>query len=424
MKKLKVVLIGAGNRGITYTDIMSRNPEKFEVVAVAEPIETRRNHVKELHNIPDNMCFEDFAPLFELGKIADIALVATMDRDHFAPAMKAIELKYDLLLEKPITPTPEECVALKNAAIKNGVKVVICTVLRYTPVFNHLKDIIDSGKIGEVMSINHEECVGNIHQSHSFVRGNWGNEGRSSNMLLQKTCHDFDILQWLLGKKCKSVQSFGKLSYFKRENAPEGATEYCIEGCPHGETCRFNSVKLYLENKGPYADWFRTTATRLFDPTDEDVERAIRETQYGKCVYKCDNDVVDHQTVNMLFEDDVTITFSMNAFNKGGRHIHIFGTQGEITAAIDGNEPITVHDFINDTTEQIDYHGVDGVTGGHGGGDEGIIETLYGYMIGEYKGKSVPDIEESCYNHLITFAAEKSRLTGKVVDIEDYIKSF
>ena len=422
MKKLKVILIGAGSRGMGYTDIMHKHPEKFEVIAVAEPIESRRNHVRDLHNIPECMCFDDYVPLLRLGKIADIAVVATMDRDHFAPAMDAIALGYDLLLEKPITPTPEECVKLTNFAVEKGVKVIICTVLRYTLVFNALKDIIDSGKIGKVMSINHEENVGNIHQSHSFVRGNWGNEGRSSNMLLQKTCHDFDILQWLISKKCKSIQSFGTLSYFKKENAPEGATEYCIDGCPHAETCRFSAVKLYLESDDNA--WFRPACARVCNPTDADVEKAIRETQYGKCVFKCDNDVVDHQTVNILFEDDITVTFSMNAFNKGGRNIHIYGTEGEVTAAIDGNKPIKVYDFNSNTESEIEYSGLDGILGGHGGGDDGIIETLYDYLTGNYFGKSVPTIEESCYNHLITFAAEESRRTQKVVDFEEYVKSF
>ena len=422
MKKIKVILIGAGGRGDCYTSYMAKMPEKFEVIAVAEPIDSRRENIKKRHNIPDEMCFTDYKPLLALGKIADLAVVATMDRDHFEPAMMAIDLKYDLLLEKPITPTPEECVKLTENAKKNNVRVVICTVLRYTQVFNHLKEIIDSGRLGDVMAINHEECVGNVHQSHSFVRGNWGNSERSSVMLLQKSCHDIDILQWLLGKKCVKVQSFGTLSYFTEKNAPAGAPERCIEGCPVAETCPYNSVKLYLDDKEN--DWFRGAATREINSTDEMVEKALRETLYGKCVYKCDNDVVDHQVVNMLFEDDITVTFTMNAFNKGGRFIHIMGTKGEVRAAISGDEPIRVYDFDSKSEIEIPYSGVDGVVGGHGGGDEGIVRTLYSYLIGEYNGNAVPTIDESCYNHLVVFAAEKSRATNTVVDVEEYINSF
>ena len=420
MKKLKVILIGAGNRGGVYTDVMSDLPEQFQVVAVAEPRDSRRERIQQKHNLPDNMCFTDYKPLLALGKIADIALIATMDRDHFEPAMMAIDLGYDLMLEKPITPTPEECIALTENAKKHGVRIVICTVLRYTPLFIKLKEIIDSGRIGKVMSINHEECVEFVHQSHSFVRGNWGNSERSSVMLLQKSCHDIDILQWLLGKKCKKVQSFGSLSYFTAENAPEGAPERCIEGCPVGDTCIYNSVKLYLESD---SNWFRSAATKLVKSTDEDVKKSLLESNYGKCVFHCDNDVVDHQTVNMLFEDDVTVTFTMNAFNTGGRYINIYGTKGEIRAALKGDAPIRVYDIVSKETEEIPSSGTDGVLGGHGGGDAGIVRTLYSYMVGEYNGVSVPTIEESCYNHLITFAAEHARNTGTVVDVEEYINN-
>lgn len=414
-----MIVIGAGNRGETYSNHMLKMPEKFEIVAVAEPIESRRNYIKECANIPDDRCFTDFKSLLELGKIADIAIVATMDRQHFEPTMKAIELGYDLLLEKPIAPTADECLKITKAAKDKGVKVLICTVLRYTDLFNTIKDIIDSGKIGKVMSINHEECVGNIHQTHSFVRGNWGNSKRSSNMLLQKSCHDLDILQWLIGKKCKKIQSFGTLSYFTEKNAPEGAPDYCIQGCPKADSCTYNAVKLYYEDKKN--NWFRTTSTHEHSPTDEDVMNAISNTQYGKCVYKCDNDVVDHQTVNMIFEDDITVTFTMNAFNLGGRFIHIMGTKGEIRASLDNNEPIKVSYFSTQKTEEIPAHGKDGITGGHGGGDAGIINALYDSLNDIYTGNSIPDIQESCYNHLLVFAAEHSRKNGTVVDIDAFI---
>ena len=240
LKKIKVVLIGAGNRGIIYTDIMAEMSDKFEVVAVAEPIASRREYIKEKHSISEDMCFDDWAPLFQKGKIADMAIIATMDRDHYNPSMKAIELGYDLLLEKPISDNPEECKNIAKAADEAGVKVVICTVLRYTPFFMRLKEIITDGELGDIISVDHKECVGNIHQSHSFVRGNWGNEERSSCMLLQKCCHDMDIIQWLIDKPLKRVQSYGTLSHFTKENAPAGSPDYCIDGCPEADTCFYN----------------------------------------------------------------------------------------------------------------------------------------------------------------------------------------
>lgn len=421
MKKLKVIIIGAGSRGIIYNDEMLKLPSNYEVVGVAEPIESRRNYIKNSNSLPDDRCFTDYKPLLALGKIADIAVISTMDRQHFEPAMKAIEIGYDLLLEKPIAPTAEECIKITRAAKQKGKKVLICTVLRYTDLFVTLKNLINSGKIGDIISINHEECVGNIHQSHSFVRGNWGNEERSSGMLLQKSCHDIDLLQWLIGKKCLKVQSFGALTYFTERNAPKGAPEYCIQGCPAGETCPYNAVKLYLDDK--QNQWFRTTCAREYAPSDDDIINSISKTQYGKCVYKCDNNVVDHQTVNMLFEDDITVTFTMNAFNRGGRFIHIMGTRGEIHATLADDQPITVYSFETKNTKTIDAHGKNDISGGHGGGDAGIIRALYDYMLGQYHGSSVPDIEGSCYNHLIAFAAEEARKSGNVVKVQSFIEN-
>lgn len=421
MKKLKVILIGAGDRGNIYTYNMNQCPDKFEVIAVAEPLKERRERIKNRHNIPDDMCFENWPELLKKGKIADVAIIATMDRGHFEPTMEAINQGYDILLEKPVSPNPAECLKIAEAAEKKGVRVLVCHVLRYTDMFITLKNLLNEGKIGDIVSINHEECVGNVHQSHSFVRGNWGNSTRSSFMLLQKSCHDMDILQWLIGKKCRKVQSFGTLSYFTERNAPAGAPERCIDGCPAADTCPYNSVKLYYEDKKNM--WFRCASTQKPNPTDEDVEKALRETQYGKCVFKCDNDVVDHQTVNLLFEDDITVTFTMNAFNKGGRFIHLMGTKGEIRAALDGETPITYYDFLTKETSEIDIVASNSITSGHGGGDMGIVTALYDYIALDKKSVSISDISVSCDNHIIVFAAEEARKTGKVIDIEEFKKA-
>lgn len=418
-QQLTVAVIGAGNRGETYTDIMAAMPDKFKVVAVAEPIESRRKNIQAKHNIPDELCFEYDHELLASGKLADVAIISTMDQQHFEPAMKAISLGYDILLEKPVSPDPKECEMIAQHAAKNGVRIVVCHVLRYTPFFITLKQLIQEGKIGEVVSINHEECVGNVHQSHSFVRGNWGNQERASCMLLQKSCHDMDILQWLLDKKCEKIQSFGSLTHFRKENAPEGSPERCIDGCPHGETCPYNAIKLYLDDKKN--DWFRSTCARIPNPTDDDIDKALRTTQYGKCVYKCDNDVVDHQTVNMLFEDGITVTFSMNAFNRGGRHIHIMGTKGEIHGNMRADEkPIQLFDFETRQTYDIELRTGDDISSGHGGGDEGIVHSIYDYFNGDDTNISVSDIRTSVDNHLIVFAAEKARSEMSVVDLETY----
>jgi len=306
--------------------------------------------------------------------------------------------------------------------------VLICHVLRYTNFFKAIKDIIDSGEIGEVMNIQHIEGVGNVHQSHSFVRGNWGNSKRSSFMLLQKSCHDMDILAWLIGKPCTAVQSFGSLSYFTEENAPEGAPARCIDGCPHADTCPYNAVKLYLEetNESGRGNWFRRASTHLIAPTDADVEKVLRTTEYGKCVYRCDNDVVDHQVVNAQFGDNVYVSFTMSAFNKGGRYLRVMGTKGEIAGNAENNK-ITVYNLETGTSREHDCNsrvGGSTIVSGHGGGDQGIIAALRDLLCG-ITSKSVCGIRESCDNHMIAFAAEESRLAGgKLVRMDEFMKKY
>ena len=424
MKK-KVILIGAGGRGYTYTNIMKDNfSDYYEVVAVAEPINERRNYIKEKHSLPDEMCFTTWEPLLAMPKLADIALICTMDRDHVAPALAAIEVGYDLMLEKPAGATPEECRAIQRAAEKKGVFVLICHVLRFTKFFMALKNIVDSGKIGRVMNIQAIEAVNNIHQSHSFVRGNWRNSDESSPMILQKTCHDFDIISWILGKKCKRVQSFGSLSHFTRENAPADAPEYCIEGCPHADTCYYNAVKLYTGTHNR-SGWFQNAATKKFNPTPEDCEKAARETDYGKCVYKCPNNVVDRQVVNLEYEDGTVVSFTMSAFNKGGRNIRIMGTDGELSGNA-GDNFVSLYSFATEQIEKIDLDSGfldDSILSGHGGGDAGIIKALKDLIEG-IPNKSICDIAESCDNHMIAFAAEESRVMGTIVDMDEFSARF
>ncbi len=419
-KKLKAIVIGCGNRGDIYTKCMS--PDLFEVVAVADPVEAKRNLIKDRWNVPDEMCFESWETLLEKDKFADIALVCTMDRMHREPSVKAMEKGYDLLLEKPVASTPEDCVAILNAAKQYNRKVLVCHVLRYAPFFVKLKELVDGGLIGDVVAIEHDECVGNIHQSHSFVRGNWGNSKKSSSMILQKTCHDMDILQWIIGKKCKSVSSFGSLTYFKKENAPEGAPDYCIEGCPKANECFYNAVDIYYEN--PDDPMKKCIITQKDDPTDDEIMQALRTTQYGKCVFKCDNDVVDHQVVNLEFEGGATVAFTMCAFNEGGRHIRVMGTKGELVGNMDDScfdfysFATKTHETIKSSDKPIGATIVDG----HGGGDGEIIKTLYKYVAFGEGNNQLSEIDISVENHLIAFAAEKSRVEHRVIDIEDYKK--
>lgn len=419
MKKLSMIVIGAGGRGRTYTGFANKHPDMYEVVGVAEPLDVRREYIIKRHPKAAEHAYTHWKDILAVPKFADIAIISTMDRMHMEPALKAIELGYDLLLEKPIAPTPEECKVLVDAAEKKGTRILVCHVLRYTNFFRALKKFIDSGKLGRVMSIVHTEGVGNLHQSHSFVRGNWHNSEESSFMLLQKSCHDLDILQWLIGKECKRVQSFGSLSYFTAANRPEGAPDYCLDGCPKADTCRFHAKTVYL---GTAKTWMRNAVCENPEATDEEVLEALKRGRFGRCVFACDNDVVDHQVVNMEFEDDITVTFSMNAFNPGGRDIRIMGTEGELIASM--SKPIAYYTPLSTAkTEEINLiesAGDESIAGGHGGGDTGIMFALHDLVSENKASESVCPIRTAYKNHLIAFAAEESRHTGKVVSLDEY----
>lgn len=421
MKKIKMILIGAGDRGTTYADLGAEYCPEFELVGVADPDPIRRNYIKEKFSLSDDVCSENWETILDRTKFADAAIIATQDHLHFAPAMKAISLGYHLLLEKPVAPTPEECIQISEAAQKKGVEVVVCHVLRFTPFFRLLKQLIDEDRIGKVVNIIHFEGVGNVHQSHSFVRGNWRNKQESAPMILAKSCHDLDIIQWLLNQRCTRVQSFGGLSYFRKENMPENAPEYCYQGCPVEADCPYSALKIYEQRTFPP---FVQTATRKHQPTDEDIHRAITESDYGKCVFRCDNDVVDHQVVNLEYEDGATVSFTMSAFNCGGRKLRIMGTKGEIYAEM-SNDFVTLFDFKTRQETKINISDAvsdESIQGGHGGGDRGIIRAFCQFLAGSYQGNSITQIQTSVENHMTAFAAEESRCNGTVISLSDYIK--
>lgn len=419
MEKIKVILIGAGNRGTTYVRLGHNHCSEFDLVGVADPDPIRRNYVKEMFSLPDSACFERWEDILALPKMADAAIIATQDQMHFEPAMKAISLGYHLLLEKPAAPTPEECFKIAEAAEQKGVHAIVCHVLRFTPFFTLLKRLIDEGRVGRIMNIIHVEGVGNIHHSHSFVRGNWRNTAQSTPMILAKSCHDIDILQWLLGKRCTRVQSFGSLSYFCKENMPEGAPKKCVEGCPKTD-CPYHAATVYHPGQK-----FVRHATKKHFPTEDDIRDAITHTNYGTCVFQSDNDVVDHQTVNLEYEDGATVAFTMSAFNKGGRKIRIMGTKGEIEGDMAQNF-VTLYDFQTMQTEKImipDAVTDETIHGGHGGGDFGIVRAFCQFFTGTYEGNAITDIRTSVENHLVSFAAEESRLNGQVITMDEYIKA-
>ena len=415
MSTITAILIGAGLRGVTYTDYALRNRNEVKIIAVAEPDRERRERFKALHQIKHENCFDSWEQLLSGPKMADAAIICTQDRMHFKPTMKAMELGYDVLLEKPMSVNPEECIRLGAYANEHKRILDICYVLRYTPFFMALKKLLESGKIGRLISVQHNENVGYWHMAHSFVRGNWRNSDESSPMILQKSCHDMDILRWLVGADCANISSFGELTYFKAENAPEGAPLRCLDGCIHQNECAYYAPKLYLsEDTG----WPASAISN--DHSYEARFKALKEGPYGRCVYQCDNNVVDHQVVGMEFTNGVTAAFTMCAFaNEISRTIKLMGTEGEIRGAMEKNE-LEVKNFATGT---VDVIRLQEEQAGHGGGDDGIMKDFISLLQSQ---KTDVDycIDDSVHSHLMAFAAEKSRLDKKIVNMAKYTDEF
>ena len=409
MRPVTAVVLGAGSRGSTYAGYAKEHPEELRIVAVAEPREDRRNILADELNVPQSGRFSSWQELLEHPRMADCVFVCTLDDEHTAPATKAMEMGYHVLLEKPMSNTEEECRAIVKAAGRNGRKLAVCHVLRYTPFYMTLKKLIDQGRIGEVTTINQIENVGYWHQAHSFVRGNWRTVRETSPMILQKSCHDMDIILWLMGKECVRVQSFGSLRHFRPENAPEGAPERCLDGCPHEKSCPYYAPSLYMDmnRTGWPVDVIST------DLSEEGRQKALEEGPYGRCVYHCDNDVVDRQVVNLEFEGGGVATFTMTGLSADFcRQLKIFGTKGQIEANM-GTKKIVLHRF-GEEKEDIALDMGD-ENSGHGGGDYGIVRDFIRIL--RVGGESRSSAEISLQSHLICFAAEKSRTEHIVVEL-------
>ena len=409
---MKFVLIGAGSRGMTYGPWAVKHG--MEIAALAELRPDRRKSAAQELGVPEERCFADASQVFALGKIADAAIIATMDRDHYGHVMQALDCGYDILLEKPISPNPKECIAIEEKANALGRRITVCHVLRYTNFFSQIKEILDSGELGKIVAIKHSENIGNFHMAHSFVRGNWRNDTLSSPIIMQKSCHDLDILLWLTGAHCTKVAAFGSLSYFKESNAPEGSTERCLS-CPAAESCRFDARKCYLPMLGQWP-----TDVVCLEQTEQALLEALKTGPYGRCVYRCDNNVCDHMSIAMEFDNGVTATFSLTAQTSAcHRNLHIMCEDGEIEAD-DGLRRIVVRRHVSsqaDTfTERIINVRTNG--SGHGGGDAGIMENFTSSRM-----ETRSSISQSVESHLMACAIEQSRLSGTVVDMHQYRES-
>lgn len=407
-----VAVLGAGQRGTIYAEYFLEHPGIGKVVAAAEPDPERLRKFAEAHRIPEQRQYRTSQQFLALPKQCDAVLICTMDRLHYDAAMSAFEKGYHVFVEKPMSPDPEQSLAMAKKAEEKGLLLMVGHVLRYTPFFHKLKTIVEAGTIGEIVSVDMIENVEHIHFSHSYVRGNWASSARSSFMLLSKSCHDIDVLHWLIDRPCVRVSSFGSLQHFTPNNAPEGSTDRCLDGCAVERSCPYSARKVYLERD----TWYRA----ITNADDKEGRlKAIQEGPYGRCVYRCDNDAVDRQIVAMEYEGGVTASFSMIGLTHDNtRTIKIFGTKGQIRGHMSKNE-IEIARFDG----EIECIRPKVHRGGHGGGDHFIIEDFMIQLQSGRSGGGRASGASSADSHLITFAAEESRIRGQVVTLASYVEA-
>ncbi|AZN43150.1 Gfo/Idh/MocA family protein [Paenibacillus albus] len=417
MKPITAALIGAGQRGAgAYAPYALDHPEEIRFVAVADGDPERRERFAQTYEISEANTFSDWEDFLTRPKMADAVIICTQDKMHFEPTIKALEMGYHVLLEKPMSPDPLECFIMGEYAEKYDRVLSICHVLRYTDFFAKIKDLVAGGSIGKLVSIQHTENVEHGHQAHSFVRGNWSKSEVSSPMILAKSCHDMDILQWIIDEECTQVSSFGSLAHFRKESAPEGAPMRCLDGCPVQDTCPYYAPRIYLERDDWVGKVLRSVVSN--DTSDEGVISSLKTGPYGRCVYHCDNDVVDHQVVNLEFASGVTVAFTMCAFTfEGGRSVKLMGTQGQIRADMEKN----VIEVTNFSTRETETILLDTDAAGHGGGDTNIMRDFVRQVRSDGMEKGLTSAKASVQSHLIAFAAEKSRLEGRIIKMQEYI---
>jgi predicted dehydrogenase len=408
-----LAIAGAGSRGRSHARHAQASGAR--IVAVAEPRAEVRAAFAAEFAVPEDNVFQTWEELARAGRVADAVVIATQDAMHAGPAVAFAGLGYAILLEKPMAPTEADSRRIAEAAEAAGILLTVCHVLRYTPYTRVLKALIDSGRIGDIAAIQHLEPVGWWHQAHSFVRGNWSTEADSSPMLLAKSCHDIDWLMHIMGERPSRISSFGSLLHFRPENKPAQAADRCLD-CAVESTCPYSARRIYLNFLAKQPDkWPITVLTQ--DSSEAGVIGALREGPYGRCVYNGDNDVVDHQVVDLEFAGGATASFTMSAFTRlEHRKTRIFGTRGLIEG--DGVR-LRITDFLTDTDEEIDTgSSAAEAAGDHGGGDPDLVAAFLEAVRTGDRSHVLTDAASSLDSHLVVWAAEEARRSGTVVSLD------
>ncbi len=419
VRPLKLACIGCGARAQTYSQLVVRHPERFEIVAGADPVPERVEKIRRFSGRSDFQAFASAEALLAAGKLADVVIGATQDNYHFEHCRGALTQGYNVLLEKPIATRLEHVLEIERLAASAQRRVMVCFVLRFAAFYRKVREIIQSGLLGELVSIQANEGVVPWHQAHSFVRGHWSVVANSSPMILSKCCHDTDIVHWLVGRPCRKVASFGSLEYFRPERAPAGATARCTDGCAVAKKCPYDALRYAGDMRVP---WLGMVYDRAAEATPQEIAAWLRASPWGRCVYHCDNDAVDRQVLAMDFAGGVTGTFTMTAF-ENGRHIEVYGSRGVLKGGETYRKHFGSHLVFFPHEGEPQRYTVQAEDSGyelHGGGDPGLVNCLYEEMTKPPGAALEAGLEDTVHSHVIAFAAEEARVTARTVDLEEF----
>ncbi len=428
--KLSCIIVGAGHRALGYASYAKTHPQELEVVGVADPSALRRRQTAERFGLTASQCFRSAEELAEKPKLADFVINGTIDHQHVPTSLPLLERGYDMLLEKPFATSEEEMWQLVRAARKNKAKVAICHVLRHAPFYAAIRQKIAEDVVGDIINIQATEHVSYHHMAVGFIRGKWNKTDYcGSTMLMAKSCHDLDLIAWMkAGIYPRSVSSFGSNFQFEPENAPKGAGTRCLTDCPIEieETCLYSARKHYIDHPNRWSFYVWDSLEAIEEPTIEDKIESLKTSPYGRCVWKTDMTVVDHQSVIVEFTDGSTATLNMiGGSSKPSRSIHIIGTEGEIQGCLEDSrfvirhiDPRPGHEYAETVIDLNVTGDMTGTHGGHAGGDERLVVDFLNYLRGEPHSLSTTDLETSISGHLIGFCANKAAAEKRVIEID------
>ena len=427
-RPVTAIVVGAGNRGMGYSSFALRNPDELRIVGVAEPSDRRRAIAAETFDIPDEMCFGSAEELAGRPQLADVVINGTMEMEHVSTAIPLMAAGYDMLLEKPFATSEPDMWRLVGASREHGRKLMICHVLRYAPFYRAIKERIAAGAVGEVINIQTNEHVSYHHMAVAFIRGKWKSQAETgSSFLMAKCCHDLDMIMWMKsGVMPTAVSSFGANNQFRADRAPEGAGTRCLVDCEIEADCDYSARKHYLDNPDRWS-FYVWKALDHPDPTPEERVELLNTSDYGRCVWRSDNDLVDHQSVAIEFEDGATATHNLfGGSARPTRTIHILGTTGEILGVFEdsrfvvrGLDPRPGREYSEEVVDLNVTGDMHGARGGHGGGDQRLVADFVSFVSGEPPSISCTTIEDSISGHLVGFRADLAMNERRVVDIDD-----